>query len=218
MSENYDPQERDAMFQKGYAQGANAKLEKQTPQEYWKDFPEAPFSTSFKWLDANGFEQLTTLRGWQFSSLFRTIGQAEEIITSNGGTPINNQPKPLPASANTIPVRDENGTPVVDADRNPVMTSLPDGVHLFKVAGLAHDKTKTGKDVLKVWTVEEPYSKGYGVSCFHPPAEVGDWKAWQLMSRENKTRYMPPKGFELVLIRDPQKEGGYPDVIEFRAA
>ena len=126
-------------------------------------------------------------------------------------------PKPVPSTK--TPLVDETGTPVVDAQTGaPVMTDLPAGVKVYRVAGLAHDQTKNGKDVLKVWTTEEPYSKGYGVSCFHPPAEIGDWKKWALMSKENKTRYMPPAGFELVLIRDPQKEGGYPDVIEFRKA
>jgi hypothetical protein len=193
--------------------------EKQTPQEYYKGFPEAPFSDSFKWIDKEGFEHLSTIRSWSANSGMGAIEAAKKIIFDVEGKPLNNQAKPLPASSNTIPLRDENGTPVVDQDRNPIMAALPEGVHIFKVAGLAHDRTKTGnKDVLKVWTMEEPYNKGYGVSCFHPPSEVGDWKSWQLMSKENKTRYMPPKGFEMVLIRDPKQDGGYPDVIEFRPA
>ena len=28
----------------------------QNPREYWEGFPEAPFSTTFKWIDANGFD------------------------------------------------------------------------------------------------------------------------------------------------------------------
>lgn len=127
-------------------------------------------------------------------------------------------PKPVPSTK--TPLVDETGTPVVDAQTGaPVMTDLPAGVKVYRVAGLAHDKTATTKkDVLKVWTAEEPYNKGYGVSCFHPPAEIGNWKSWALMSKENKVRYPPPAGFELVLIRDPQGEGKYPDVIEFRKA
>lgn len=127
-------------------------------------------------------------------------------------------PKPVPSTK--TPAIDENGIPIVDANTGaPVMTDLPPGVKVYRVAGLAHDKTATTKkDVLKVWTAEEPYNKGYGVSCFHPPAEIGNWKGWALMSKENKVRYPPPAGFELVLIRDPQGEGKYPDVIEFRKA
>lgn len=126
-------------------------------------------------------------------------------------------PKPVPS--NKTPLTDENGTPVVDAQTGaPVMTDLPAGVKVYRVAGLAHDKTTTGKEVLKVWTAEEPYNKGYGVSCFHPPAEIGNWKSWALMSKENKVRYPPPAGFELVLIRDPKEGSKYPDVIEFRKA
>jgi hypothetical protein len=129
------------------------------------------------------------------------------------------KPAPPPIPTATIPMTDETGVPVVDSQTGQaVQALLPAGVRLYTVAGVAHDQTKTGKDVMKVWTVEEPYGKGYGVSCFHPPAEFADWKKWALMSKDNKVHYMPPKGFEKVIIRDPQKEGGYPDVIEFRPA
>lgn len=190
---------------------------KPEPREYWQGFPEAPFSDSFKWTDAAGFEHLTTVRGWSLTALMHSIAKAEEAITAGEGKPINSRPQVTPAPENTIPLRDENGTLVVDANTmQPQMVPLPEGVHLFTVAGLAHDKTKSGKDVLKVWTVETPYNGGYGVSCFHPPAEIGHWKTWALMSKDNKVRYAPPKGFEKVLIRDPKQDGGYPDVVEFR--
>lgn len=128
------------------------------------------------------------------------------------------KPAPPPAPTGTIPMRDETGVPVVDVQTGAVIQApLPVGVKLYTVSGVAHDRTKSGKDVLKVWTVEDPYNKGYGVSCFHPPHEFGEWKKWALMSKDNKVRYMPPRGFEKVLIRDPQKEGGYPDVVEFMA-
>jgi len=186
------------------------------PREYWQGFPEAPFSDSFKWIDTQGFEHLSTVRGWQFSTLLTTIQRATAHIAEIGGLPPSKVVIAPPQA--TIPVRDENGTPVVDGNTGqPVMTTLPQGVRLYQVSGLAHDKTKNSKDVLKVWTVEEPYNKGYGVSCFHPPAEIGAWKSWPLMSRDNKVRYGAPIGFTHVLIRDPQKDGGYPDVLEFRA-
>lgn len=188
----------------------------QDPKEYWQGFPEAPYSDSFKWTDQNGFEHLSTVRAWTGRGLLTGIEKMTSNIIDLQGKPMNGKAQPAPG--NTIPVRDENGTPVVDQDRNPVMTTLPEGVHLFQVTGLAHDKTQTGKDVLKVWTAEEPYNKGYGVSCFHPPAEIGSWKSWPVMSRENKIKYAPPKGFEQVLIRDPKEGSKYADVVEFRAA
>lgn len=60
----------------------------QDPREYWKDFPEAPFSDSFKWVDEQGFEHLSTVRGWQFSALMTTIQRAESSIIDFGGKPI----------------------------------------------------------------------------------------------------------------------------------
>src|SRR5258706_5467186 len=145
------------------AQGEKMSEEKVlTPQEYYKDFPEAPFSDSFKWLDAEGFEHIATIRSWSANSGMGAIESAKKIIVDIGGKPVNNLPKPLPESANKIPLTDENGTPVVDINRNPVMSALPDGVHVFTVAGFGHDRTKSSnKDVLKGWTQEKPYIKGY---------------------------------------------------------
>lgn len=189
--------------------------ENKTPQEYWKDFPEAPFSDTFKWTDGNGFEHMTTIRGWQFSSMYQSIAKAETHILETGGKPVNSK---LPAPQSTIPVTDETGIPVVDGNTGkPVTTNLPEGVHLFTVSGLVHDKNKDGtKDLLKVFTVEAPYNKGYGVTCFHAPPELKGFTSWAVTSKENKAMYAPPENLKHVLIRDPKGEGKYPDVVEFR--
>jgi len=125
---------------------------------------------------------------------------------------------PRPVAQNTIPARDENNTPIIDAQTGEALKqNLPDGVHLYTVAGLVHDKNKEGtKDILKVFTVEAPYHKGYGVSCFHPPAELKGFTAWAVTSKENKAMYAPPESCKHVLIRDPKDGSKYADVVEFR--
>jgi hypothetical protein len=122
-----------------------------------------------------------------------------------------------PEPTNTIPVIDELGAPVVNADGKPEMTKLPDGVRLYTVASLVHDKNKDGtKDILKVFTVEPPYNKGYGVACFHPPAALKGFVNWPVTSKEAKNTQSPPEGCRHVIIRDPGENGKYPSVIEFR--
>lgn len=63
-------------------------------QDYWKDFPEAPFSDTFKWIDADGFEHMTTVRGWGDKSLSDGINKAKALIQYNGGRPANGRTPP----------------------------------------------------------------------------------------------------------------------------
>lgn len=185
-----------------------------TIQEYFAGFPEAPASDTFKWTDGAGFEHMTTIRQWSGSTLYEQVAKMVARVLETGGKPAGFAPPPV----NTIPVRDENGTPVVDGNTGqPVMTDLPEGVHLYTVAGLVHDKNKDGtKDILKVFTVEQPYHKGYGVSCFHPPAELKGFIAWAVTSKDNKAMYAPPETCKHVLIRDPKADSKYADVVDFR--
>lgn len=124
-----------------------------------------------------------------------------------------------PEPSSTVPAVDELGTAIVDGNTGEQQTvQLPEGVHLFTVASLVHDKNKDGtKDILKVFTVEQPYNKGYGVACFHPPAALKGFTAWPVTSKEAKNTQSPPEGCKHVLIRDPKGDSKYPDVIEFRA-
>jgi hypothetical protein len=70
---------------------------KQDPREYWAGFPEAPFSDTFKWVDEQGYEHMTTIRGWQFQTMLSTIQRATSMIADFNGRPINNRPHPAPA-------------------------------------------------------------------------------------------------------------------------
>lgn len=116
----------------------------------------------------------------------------------------------------TIPVRDEQGLPVVDGEQKPVFTELPPGVKLYTVQHLMHGKTKpneknpTGMDVVNVITIEAPYNTKYGVKCFHPTG-LDNWKTWVQDAPQ-----VPLPGFFHVLIRDPQGESKFPEVVEFR--
>jgi hypothetical protein len=125
-------------------------------------------------------------------------------------TPQNQQ-----APTNKIAMTDATGVPIVDAQTmEPVMVDLPSDTHVFTIKEAWHDQTKTGKDVLKVSTVETyQYSGKYGISCFQPndPAFDG-WKSWPV-----GTKYAPPKGANKVLVRDPKDGGKYADILEFRA-
>jgi hypothetical protein len=182
---------------------------KVTPQDYWKGFPEAPASDTFKWVDAKGFEHMTTIRSWSVSGLVTQIAELSSDVQEAGGKPHGGA---LPAKAQ-VQERDENGTPVVDPDGKPVMANLPDGTRLYTVKFVFHDQTKSGKDVLKVVTEEKPYSTKYGVSCFHPPAAYSGWKSWAVGPDYKQP---PVTGALQVVIRDPQGDSKYADVIEFR--
>jgi len=132
------------------------------------------------------------------------------FMTENKGFSL--RPPELPAAPKqNVTVVDEQGNPAKDKNGQAVEVDLPEGTHLFDVASLFHDQTKTGKDVLKVVTVQPPYNTKYGVSCFH--GGPAGWKDWPI-GIDNK--YRPAEGFTTVIIRDPKKDGGYADVVEFR--
>lgn len=80
-----------------------------TPQEYYKDFPEAPFSDTFKWVDSNGYEHMITVRSWSATSLLQALKQTQEHITEFGGTPVNKtnlQQKPVSTEPTYHPVEE----------------------------------------------------------------------------------------------------------------
>lgn len=122
-------------------------------------------------------------------------------------------PNVLIAPTNPYPVGDTQVHSTVNADTEPHYEEI-DGAKVFTVAQVFHDKTKNGKDVLKVVTVEAPYATKFGVSCFHPGPEFDGWKNWPIGGKD-PVKYAPPAGATHVVIR-PAPEGGYPDVIEFR--
>ena len=91
-------------------------MEEQNVKEYWKDFPEAPFSDTFRWVDGNNFEHMVTIRGWTFQAMYQTIAKAEEFILESGGrtAALQSAPKPAQAPAPTA----------APATANPAGTSL----------------------------------------------------------------------------------------------
>ena len=192
------------------------------PKAYWQGFPESPYATSFKWIDETGFEHLTTVRGWSFTSMMGSVQKATAMITEQGGKPAGGKPGPAPSaeapgvSSSKIQMKTEDGLPVVDANGQPVMVDLPEGHHLFTVKEVYHDTNQSGdKHMLKV-VLEERYEYGngkYGVSCFHPESHFAGWKQW-----EKGKRYAPPVNAAKVIIRDPKPGGKWADVIEFRPA
>jgi hypothetical protein len=182
-------------------------------KEYWSGMPEAPCSDTFKWVDANGFEHLMTFRGWSGEGVLKTVAAAIEHILEQGGIAPANRVAPPPPSQ-MVQERDEHsGLPVVDAEGQPRMVALPDGVAIYTVREVFHDKTKAGKDILKVTTVEEaPFiSKKFGIGVFHAPSQYSDFHQWPIDGR-----YAPKPGAGHVLIRAPKDGGKYADVIEFR--
>lgn len=181
-----------------------------SPQEYWKGFPEAPASDTVKWIDKHGFSHMTTVRAWSREGLVTQTTLFIESIFADGAKPEGSNVPP----AAQMQERDATGLPVVDPEGKPVMVNLPDGVHLFTVAGVFHDQNKDkDKDILKVVTVEKPYNSKYGVSCFHAPPEAEGWKAWPIGPDQ---KYAPPKGMGHVIIRDPQSGGKYAEIVEFK--
>lgn len=179
----------------------------QATREYWAGFPEAPASDSVKWIDTQGFEHLTTVRAWTATNLIDIVGKLQAAILATDGRPANAQPK------TKVQERDENGTPVVDGEGKPVMTDLPQGAHLFTIKKVYHAKTQTGKDCLGIVTEEKPYSGKWGVKCFHPP--FSEWKNWTVGDGEPNYMAMPGDK-KHVIIKDPEGEGKFPEVLEFR--
>ena len=64
----------------------------QQAKEYWDGFQEAPFSDSFKWVDKNGFEHLSTVRGWSWGAMVISIEKATMSIVDMEGRPANVRP------------------------------------------------------------------------------------------------------------------------------
>jgi hypothetical protein len=83
-------------------------------RKYFDGFPEAPYSDSFKWVDANGFEHLSTVRSWTGGTLLSGIEKATAAITSKGGKPVSNRgtsaPAPTPDPAAMIALEEGNKT------------------------------------------------------------------------------------------------------------
>jgi hypothetical protein len=181
-------------------------------QDYWKGFPEAPATDTIKWVDMNGFDHFTTIRAWTPSSLKKAVDEFISRVVAEGGKSIS-QLAPAPSAEPVmVQMRDENNTPIVGVDQKPIMEKI-DGAKVYTIEGVAHDKTSGGKDVLKVFTVEQEsfISRKYGVTCFHAPVEYKDFKNWPVGSK-----YGPKEGAMHVIIKAPEGDSKYANIVDFR--
>jgi hypothetical protein len=183
-------------------------------KQYFENFPEAPASDTFRWSDPQGFEHMLTLRAWHIKPLLKAIGEAQAEILVAGGKPAGQSVKPAPVA--TVQERGDDGLPVIDGEGQPVLIALPANTHVFTVKGFYHgqNKDKT-KDFLKVVVEEKPYSGKYGHPVFHPP--FAEWKTWPYPADGAAPGLFAadPK-YGHVVIRDPEGDGKFPEIVEFR--
>ena len=86
-----------------------------TPQEYWKDFPEAPVSSTFKWTDADGYEHMTTFRAYSGGTILQVIDKFKSELAAIGGIPATYKKQaPEKTDAKLDWMRDGDGKPVID--------------------------------------------------------------------------------------------------------
>lgn len=183
-------------------------------KDFWQGFPEAPFSDTFKWIDAEGYEHMLTIRGWEGGAMLKAVEKAKEFISGLGGKPVGKfSPAPTASSEPVmVPMTDENGTAIVGLDHQPIMEKV-ENAKVYTIEGVAHDKTSNGKDVLKVFTVEQEsfISRKYGVNCFHAPAQYKDFKNWP-----TGAKYAPKDGATHVVIKAPEGDSKYANIVDFR--
>jgi hypothetical protein len=107
-------------------------------KEYWKEFPEAPFSDSFKWTDVHGFEHLTTVRGWTFPAMMTSLERAASAIFDLQGKPAGvRTPAAQPQEPSRQPI-DDSGHELPDVKTfaaEKLSVSMNDGKFYYKVVG-----------------------------------------------------------------------------------
>lgn len=182
-----------------------------------------PYHDSFRWLDGNGFEHITSISAPDWDTLAYLIGEAEGgIVNSNGKAlisvnlrPTNEPAAPAPQPAK-IQEHDENGTPVVTPDGKPVMVDLPDGTRIFSIKEIFHDTNQDGtKHMLKV-VLNERYDHGngkYGINCFHADDVYPGWRNWQ-----KGQRFAPSPDAAKVIVRDPEPGKKWANIVKFLPA
>lgn len=192
-----------------------ALKELQETKDYWSGFMEAPVSDSFKWVDPQGFEHLSTLRAWSPSNLISQFTKFQSALLAMDCKPISSQQKVTPAPAAQIQERDDLGLPVIDGDGKPSMINLPQGVAVYTIKGFYHGNNKAGdKDFLCVVVNEKPHNGKFGHKMFHPP--FNDWKAWPISTGDTPGLFSVP-GYTKAVIQDPEEGKKYAEVLELRA-
>ncbi len=83
---------------------------KVTHQEYWQGFPEAPASDTFKWVDGEGFEHMTTIRAWTGEGLYQQVSKFVAHVKDTGGRTNAPVHAPAPVAAPTPSALADTGT------------------------------------------------------------------------------------------------------------
>ena len=102
----------------------------QTAQEYWSGFPEAPVSSTFKWIDPDGFDHMTTFRAYSGGQLLQIVDKFKQEVLAIGGLPagFGRSSAPTVATPGTSDaydwLRDPDGKPVIEKGK---ATLLVDG-------------------------------------------------------------------------------------------
>lgn len=173
---------------------------------------EAKASVNFYGVTKAGWNCQFTLRDDDENNLMLRFKDFVQFLNSAQVTPKQvGQPTPKDPPQQKIQMHDSSGLPVVDQEGNPVMENLPPGVHIFTISKLAHGKTKSGKDVLKVWINEEyEFCGKYGMNAFSDGGMINGWEEWPIDTPFN------PQGVSKVIVRDPKDGGKYANIESFQ--
>lgn len=169
-------------------------METEEAQKYWANFPEAPYSDSFKVVDADGYEHLMTIRGWTGGSLLKSIEAAKKALAEGGYVPAGKpraqttqEPERVAVGANGDPL-----PPIKSFVAEKLSVSFSDGKYYYKVIG--GNFTKYG---VTVWP-EPLIAAGLGVNDDGTPAwgnppnppSIQGWKAEYIEFEKNGKKQM----------------------------
>ena len=111
-----------------------------TAKEFFQGFPEAPISDTFKWIDADGFEHMFTMRGYAASAVLKALAETRDAIKTQGGTFITAKQQPAqsqPAPAGATPEKHDTSLNTLEVVKMEV-TPKPDNKVELKLYGEGH--------------------------------------------------------------------------------
>jgi len=74
------------------------ETQRETRREYYLNFPEAPMSDNFKWVDSDNIVHQTTVRAYGPQELERNINEMKKIIQNQDGVPVGSSLPQLPTN------------------------------------------------------------------------------------------------------------------------
>ena len=144
-------------------------------RKYWDGFPEAPISTTFKWIDAQGFEQMTTVRGWKWTDTIKTVEKVTSNILDLGGKPAGSRPAPPPKPDVAATIAAEEGNTQLAEQLQKEYAEVPappDG------------KTWNVTEIARIVVIPQPDDRVnvelYADGHKFPDLKVSKWKAEQV--------------------------------------